>query len=125
MRQGNTYTTQELTVILGISGHLQGLSMYGLSVMTALKLGGILKGQELLQLDDTLLEAMGELGNRIAAQAAELLERAGVECELATPRLMQGVGTEVPTVAPTLLVPVNTDVGKLSIEVSLRRLQAA
>lgn len=120
LRQYSTFTTQELTVVVGVMGEIEGVSLYGMSFMTALKIAGMMLGQELVQLDDLALSAVTELANMMSGHATTLLEQASVTCEITPPTVIRGVGTEVTVAGPTLMVPVSTDLGNLSIDISLR-----
>lgn len=119
MRRGTTFTTQELTVVVGVVGEIHGVSLYGMSVVTALKIAGSMMGQGIMELDEMALSAIKELGNMISGHATTLLAETSVKCEITPPTLLRGVGIEATTPAPTLLVPVNTDVGRMNIDISL------
>ncbi len=121
MRQGATFTTQELTVVVGVIGEIEGVSLYGMSVVTALKIAAAMMGQEVVQLDEMALSAIKELGNMISGQATTLLAETQFECEITPPTLLHGAGIQAATPAPTLLIPVNTDVGRIDIDISLTR----
>ncbi len=120
MRSGTTFTTQEVTVVVGVNGEIHGVALYGMSVVTALKIAGAMMGQELVQLDEMALSAVSELANMISGRAATLLDRSGISCDITPPSIVRGVGTEITVPAATLLIPVTTDLGSLSIDVSLR-----
>jgi CheY-specific phosphatase CheX len=119
MREGDIFTTQELNVALAVTGEVEGLATYGMSVITGLKIASLITGSELLQVDEKALDALTELGRRLSEQTAALLEHTNTKCEIRPLPPIHGIGTKVTSCAPALLVPVNTDVGKISIEVSL------
>ena len=119
MRQGSTFTSQELTVVVGVNGEIHGVVLYGLSVVTALKIASAMVGQEFVSLDEMALSAISELGNMISGHAATLLSEAGVHCDITPPTVIHGVGTEITVHIPVLLVPVSTDKGNINIDIAL------
>lgn len=120
MRQGATFTSQELTVVVGVVGEIEGTALYGLSVVTALKIASAMIGNDLVSLDEMALSAISELGNMISGHAATLLSNAGVQCDITPPTLIQGVGTEITVHVPILMVPVSTDKGNINIDVAVQ-----
>jgi len=119
MRQGATFTSQELTVVVGVVGEIEGVALYGLSVVTALKIASAMIGQELVSLDEMALSAISELGNMISGRAATLLSEANVQCDITPPTVIQGVGMEITVHVPVLMVPVSTDKGNVNIDVAV------
>lgn len=64
-----TCTTQEVTAIIGITGRLTGLALYGMSEHTALAIVSRLMGEPVEELDGLALSGIGELGNVITGRA--------------------------------------------------------
>ncbi|MBC7286479.1 MAG: chemotaxis protein CheX [Armatimonadetes bacterium] len=121
MRKGTTFTTNEITVVVGVTGQIQGMGLYGMSVATALKVAGAMMGQELVALDEMALSAVSELGNMVSGQAATLLAEAGLQCDITPPTVIRGVGIEISVHVPVLTVPVSTDKGNISIDIAVCR----
>ena len=80
------YTTTELTALIGLSGQLEGNVVYGFSQDCAKTIAGRMIGQEVVEMDELSLSAIGELANMITGNAATLLANMGAVCEITPPR---------------------------------------
>src|SRR5262245_48962981 len=85
-------TTQDLTVIIGITGQLTGLAIFGMNDATALAVVGHMLGMPVLELDDLALSGIAELGNVMSGRAATLLTESGYYVDIAPPVLLVGAG---------------------------------
>ena len=79
------YTTNELTAVIGISGQLEGNVLYGFSQECAKTIAGKMIGQEILEMDELSLSAIGEIANMITGNAATLLANMGAACDITPP----------------------------------------
>ena len=120
LRDGNTFTSQELSTLLGVSGHVEGVALYGMSQVTALKIASKMLGQELKEIDEMASSALSELANIITGNAATYLETSGIQCDITPPSLINGSGVQVTTLCPALVVPVSSEFGQIGINVALR-----
>jgi chemotaxis protein CheX len=120
VRNGATFTSQELSVVIGVSGGVAGAVVYGLSRATALKIASVMVGQRVVELGEEALSAIGELGNMITGGAVTTLSDNGYHCTISPPSLIRGFGVQVTTMAPALLIPVKTRLGRLDINIALR-----
>jgi chemotaxis protein CheX len=125
LQDGNTFTSQELTTVLGVSGHIEGVALYGMSQITALKIASQMLGENVREIDEIASSALTELANMITGNATTHLETAGFQCDITPPSLIRGSGIQVTTLCPALLVPVSTQFGKIDINVALRELRKA
>ena len=67
-----------------------------------------------------------ELGNVITGRAGVLLERGGITADIAPPMLIVGRGTLVTTLdMQRLVIPLETEFGKIEIQVALRLTHAS
>jgi len=78
-----TCTTHEVTAIIGITGQLTGMAMYGMSEETALAIVGQLMGAPCDELDELALSGVGELANVITGCATTLLAQIGITVDIA------------------------------------------
>ena len=70
----NQFTTDDLTVIIGVSGRLEGNVLYGFSEESAQSIVGVMLGEPVSTVNDELaLSAIGEIGNMITGNAAARL----------------------------------------------------
>lgn len=115
-----TSTTQQVSIVIGVSGAVEGQAVYGMSLVTATKLAAAISGVTTVTFDEGVSNAITELGTMIADRATTLLSEAGYETRADPPALVRGVNVEVPTSAPALVVPLYTDFGKIEVNVALR-----
>ena len=120
LRSGNTFTTQELTTVLGVNGMVEGVALYGMSEVSAAKIARQMLNQELEEIDEMASSALGELANMITGNATTYLEASGYRCDITPPSLIRGTGVQITTICPALVVPVSTQFGKMEINVALR-----
>ncbi len=114
------FTTEDITGIIGVSGSLQGNVLYGFTSGTALAIASVMVGEEVTALDDMSLSALGEIANMITGNAATHLAAAGYTCAISPPVIIEPAGSRFTTVGgPQILVTFGSDIGKLSIRISL------
>ena len=120
LRSGNTFTSQELTAVLGVNGMVEGVALYGMSAVTAGKIAGQMLGQDIEVFDEMASSALSELSNMITGNATTHFESNGYQCDITPPSLIHGTGVQITTLCPALVVPVSTQFGKVEINVALR-----
>lgn len=114
-----TFTTQQVSIVIGVTGAVQGQAVYGMSLVTAMKVAAATSSTPAMTFDETASSAIGELGNMISEQATKLLSEAGYECQIAPPTLVRGADVEIATATSAVVVPLHTDFGKMEINVAL------
>lgn len=113
--------SDEVTVLIGVVGSVQGLVLYGMSEKTAKGLVGAMTGETVPVFDAIAESAVAELGNVITGLASGELERAGYPCKIAPPSVVVGKGTSISTLSiKRLVIPLETRVGQLVVHVALR-----
>lgn len=118
----SSFTSDDLTVLVGVTGMVEGVVFYGMSEATARRLAGAMMGANLPVLDAMAESAIAELGNMIAGRASAGLEEAGFTCRLAPPSVVRGRGAIISTVQiGRLVVPVGTSKGDVRVHLALRR----
>lgn len=114
------YTTNELTALIGISGQLEGNVLYGFSQDSAKTIAGKMIGQEIQEMDEMSLSAIGEIANMITGNAATLLANMGAVCEITPPVIIEPRGSRFTTFGgPQILVKFSSDLGPLHIRISM------
>ncbi|HEY8417210.1 MAG TPA: chemotaxis protein CheX [Limnochordales bacterium] len=115
------YTTREVTVLIGITGEVEGTVLYGTDEAMAVNIVYELTGERKVIYDETCESAIAELGNVISGRAAILFENQGINCTISPPSVIRGRGTIISTVNITrLIIPLKTRIGDLDIAVALR-----
>lgn len=115
------FTTQDVTVLIGITGEVEGAVLYGTNQSTVQRMVSLMIGEPQEEFDETAQSAIAELGNVISGQAAVIFETEGINCTISPPNLIIGAGTRVTSVGiPRLIIPFVTSIGEFEIAVSLR-----
>jgi chemotaxis protein CheX len=124
--QKSAYTTDEVTAVVGVTGAVAGMVLYVMTEATACAIVSKMMGQEFKEFDALAQSGIGEIGNVITGRAAVLLAEAGYPSDLAPPMLIIGRGTLVSTLdMQRLVIPLETEFGKMEIQVALRATQPA
>jgi len=113
------FTTQQISIMVGVSGQVRGQVIYGMSKVTATKIASAMIGSPHVMFDEMAASAIGELGNIISANAIFRLSEAGFICDLTPPSVIQGTNVEIATSTPALLVQVYTTCGPIEVNVAL------
>lgn len=123
------FTTQQVNVVCGITGSIEGLVVYGMSMITADRLASRMIGQPVVTFDQLAASAIAELGNMISGNSASLLSAQGFSVDITPPTIIRGSNVKITTLdIPSLLIPLNlVDIGTIEVNVSLqeRRRMAA
>lgn len=117
--RNTTFTTQQVTIMAGVNGEIEGMALYGMSLVTAEKIAGAMIGTTVVEMDDMAMSAISELGNMITGFATTLLSQNGYNVDITPPSVIRGANVEVSTKTPALVVPVSTQFGMVEINVAL------
>lgn len=113
--------SDEVTVLIGVVGKVQGLVLYGMSEKAAKGIVSAMTGETIAVFDSLAESAVAELGNVVTGLASGELERAGFPCKIAPPSVVVGRGTLISTLAiKRLVIPLQTRLGDLTVHVALR-----
>jgi chemotaxis protein CheX len=119
--QKTALTADEITVMISLIGHVQGVVLYGLSVATGLALVSRVMSQEFLELDNLAQSGIAELGNVITGRATVNMSQAGYEANISPPTLIIGQGTQISTLDfARIVVPIMTELGTVTAHLALR-----
>jgi chemotaxis protein CheX len=114
-------TTLDLTVVLGITGRLTGIAVYGMSSEMAMGVVGRMLGSPVSDLDEMALSGIAELGNVITGRATTLLAGMGMVCDISPPMLLLGAGSRLSTMSiQRLVIPLSTELGTLQAQVAIK-----
>jgi len=119
--EGNPYTTEDVTAVIGVSGQLCGSVYLSMEETVALKLISSILGQETVDLDDLGQSGIAEIANVIAGTAGIALADEGIETTINPPLVLVGRGARLSTVEiQRLVVPLTTAHGEVKLHVALR-----
>lgn len=121
-------TMQQVNVVLGITGQVEGMVLYGMSVVTADRIAGLMMGKAVVTFDQMAASAVAELGNMISGNALTLLSKHGFRCDITPPTVIRGKNVDMMSMSGTPLINIPLILGQhgeVTIGVSLRERLAA
>ena len=115
------FTSQQVNIVCGIAGDIEGQVIYGMSIATADKIASKMLGQTIVTFDQLAASAIAELGNIISGNSMTLLSEQGFKCLITPPTIIKGTNVKIATLnAPALVIPMKIDeIGEIEINVSL------
>ena len=115
-------TTQDVTVLVGVTGELEGNAIYSYSVECAIGIVSAMLGSPVEQLDELAQSGIAELGNMITGRACMRLATNGYTCNIAPPMLLLGHGVEMKSLhLPRWSAAIELPYGPMEIHLSLRK----
>ena len=119
--ESSSYTAQDVTVLIGVIGAVQGIVMYGMSERTAKNIVSTMLNERIVVFNEMVESAVAEMGNVITGIASAELENAGYPSTLAPPTVVSGRGVVISTInIKRLQIPLETEFGDIQIGVALR-----
>jgi chemotaxis protein CheX len=119
--ESSSYTCQDMTVLIGVIGAVQGIIMYGMSERTAKNIVSAFLNERVVVFNDMVESGIAEMGNVITGIASAELEKAGFASTLAPPTIITGRGVVISTInIKRLQIPLKTEFGDIEIGVALR-----
>jgi len=115
--------TYPISGVIGLSGKAVGTAVVSLSETVALKAAGALLMMECTEVDDDVIDAVGEIANMVAGPAKAELEE--YELSISLPSVITGAGHQIrfPSSVQPLCVPFTTEWGPLTLEVGLAEVE--
>jgi len=117
--RNSPFTTQQITIIAGVTGEIEGVILYGMSGSTVMKIAGTMIGSEVDELDEMAISAVSEIANMVTGNAITILSQKGYNLDITPPSTVMGVDVQISTRAPAMTIPVKTNMGDIEINVSL------
>jgi chemotaxis protein CheX len=122
----SAYTSAEVTAVVAVTGQVAGLVLFTMAEATARAVVSKMMGQDFPEFDALAQSGIAEIGNVITGRATVLLSEAGFTSDLAPPMLMIGRGTMISTLdVQRLVIPMETEFGKIEVQVALKLTGAA
>ncbi len=119
--QPSASVSQQLNVVCGVTGQVQGSVIYGMSLTTADKIASTMLGQKIKTFDALAASAIGELGNMISGNALQYLSESGWICDITPPTIMRGTNIHISTISiPAIVVPLEVDEGHIMLTIGLQ-----
>ncbi|MCC7231169.1 MAG: chemotaxis protein CheX [Fimbriimonadaceae bacterium] len=116
------FTSQQINIVCGITGQIEGLVIYGMSMITADKIASKMIGAPVVTFDQLAASAIAELGNIISGNSASLLHAQGFYCDITPPTIIRGSNVSVTTLdIPAIVIPMTlAEIGLFEVNVSLQ-----
>lgn len=116
----SSYTAMDLTVMIGVTGTVQGIVMFGLAERTVKNFVSEILGEPVPVINEMVESAMSEMGNIITGIASRKLEQAGYPCDITPPLVVTGRGVMISTLnIHRIQIPLKIDLGDMEISVAL------
>jgi chemotaxis protein CheX len=105
--------------VIGLTGKTRGTVSVSFTEDCILSIVSNMLGEEMMELNNDIKDAVGEITNMITGQARQKLEEIGMSLKAAIPTVITGKNHTIThiTVAPVMAIPFSTDNGKFTIEV--------
>lgn len=119
--QDDYYVTKGVTALIGVTGHLRGMVIFGLEEDTALRLVSQMMGSEFLELDEVAQSGVAELANVIVGSFVTSIAELGLNCGITPPAVVIGKDTVISTPnIKRLVIPIQVPPGTIEIQLALR-----
>lgn len=120
----STIIRHEVSGIIGLSGALAGDVIVSFDEQVAIRATGVLLGQEPGELDNDVVDAVGELTNMIAGSAKGILESYNMRLALPTVILGKGHRVGFKSGVDPIAMPFESPWGTIHVEVGLVEVEA-
>lgn len=118
--KASSFTSQEVTVMIGVTGSIMGLVLYGMSEKTAKNMVSAMLNEHIVLFDKMVESAIAEMGNVITGIASAELEKVGLPCNIAPPSIISGKGVIISTIdIKRLVITLVCSLGEIEINVAL------
>ena len=116
------FTTQQVNIVCGVTGAIDGQVIYGMSIISADKIASIMLGSTVVTFDQVAAAAIADLGAKMAEHSIELLKQQGFECRITPPTIVKGSNVKISTLdVPALVIPLEVEgIGEIEINVSVQ-----
>lgn len=111
-----------VTGMIGVTGErLVGSMMLGFEENCIVSIVNNLLGEEYTELNEDVVDAVGEITNMVLGGAKPALDEQGYSMQMSTPTVIQGTDLELKVLGKetTLFVPFETDAGHFRLTVCL------
>ncbi len=115
-------TRHQINVTILISGDLEGVIVYGMSIRTADKIASKMTGIAIVTFDQTAATAIAELGLHVSSATDAALAKHGRSVYIAPPTIVRGANVSVSAVDhPSLVIPMTlAEYGEVEVSLSVK-----
>lgn len=113
--------SNDVNVMLGITGDVQGSIIFGFPKNMVLEMVKIMSGLEIDEINSFVSSALGEVANIISGNAMTFLSHEGFFCDIVPPRVFVGdYKTFKVKDECSLLLTLNTEIGEFELDLFLK-----
>ena len=115
------HTSQQISVVVAVSGDVTGLISFAMSFVTATKIASRMIGEKQVTFDELAASAVTELTNMICGNGLNEISKLGYICVLDPPKVVEGTKRQISVAAfPTIIVPIRLEVGDVFLNLGLQ-----
>ncbi len=116
------FTTQQINIVCGVTGDVEGLVIFSMSMITADRVASKMIGAPVVTFDQLAASAISELANIICGQSLMQLAGSGYTCDITPPTIIRGSNVRISTLdIPAIVIPLTLkDIGAFEVNVSLQ-----
>lgn len=119
--QTDYYVTHGVTALIGVTGRLRGMVIFGLEEATALKLVSHMMGCKFQKLDAVAQSGVAEMANVVVGSFVTSLGELGYDCGITPPAVVLGKDTVISTPnIKRLVIPLLVPLGTIEMQLALR-----
>ena len=115
-------TTFDLSTIIGITGDTSGSIILSFPVGLACRIASNMLMEEVTELNQSVEDAIGEIGNIVVGDARRLLLQDGFSLSISVPTVVVGEGYRISRTGdiPCIAIPFTTKFGEFEVNVGLK-----
>jgi len=110
---------ESVTAVVGFGGLLSGACVFRSGSSTAIKIAALMTGMEFEEVDDTVKDAIGEIGNMLAGAWKGKVPDLAANCGLSVPAVITGSDYKLHVQAPEFQLHHCYRFGESSFEVTI------
>jgi chemotaxis protein CheX len=119
--QNSSQTSQEVSVMIGVTGELHGQVIYGMSAKTAKKIASTMIEKQVVLLDTLAQSAISELGNMMTGLATAKFSAIYNNLAITPPTLIIGTNVLISTIdIQRLYVVLESELGDIEVSLALK-----
>lgn len=114
-------SSKDANVVLGVTGDLKGMILFGFPKKMTLEMVKIMSGMEMDRIDGFVSSALGEIANIIGGNALTTLAKSHYICDIVPPQIFIGEYKSVSMANEKALhLPLMTSIGEFEINLFLK-----
>jgi chemotaxis protein CheX len=119
----NSLAQGDVSGIVGITGDMTGSLAISFSEPCICQLVGNIIGEHYSEANQDVFDGVGEITNMISGVARTLLEKEGMQVNIAIPAVVYGKDHTITHIlkSPSIIIPFNTDKGSFVIDVCIKK----